>query len=203
MVGLLGKMRKQMNGAVADSMSYYGSRYGLNYGVSIPTLRDIAREEGQNHELARYLFRQQVRELQLAALHIAEPKAITLEESQFWAAGICNSELAEEAAFALLRHCDNVREIFNSWSHSQNEFTAYAAMMAVTQHPCAEIIDSTPEILHRFPTSRPIWRGIVTLLDAAWQKAEFRTSIKQAVERIREQEHNQWIIEEMQWRMVE
>ena len=68
MISLLGKMRKQMNGAVADSMFYYGNDYGLNYGVSLPTIRSIAKEEAQNHDFALYLLRQQVRELKLAAL---------------------------------------------------------------------------------------------------------------------------------------
>ena len=48
-------MRKQMNGAVADAMFYYGTRYGLNYGVSLPTVREMAAEAGKDHELALYL----------------------------------------------------------------------------------------------------------------------------------------------------
>ena len=68
MIKLLGAMRKQMNGAVADAMFYYGNNYGLNYGVSLPTVRQIAREQSADHELALYLYKQQVRELRLAAL---------------------------------------------------------------------------------------------------------------------------------------
>ena len=44
MISLLGAMRKQMNGAVADAMYYYGANYGLNYGVSLPTVRQIAKD---------------------------------------------------------------------------------------------------------------------------------------------------------------
>ena len=42
MIALLGKVRKQMNGAVSESMATHGQQYGLNYGVSIATLREIA-----------------------------------------------------------------------------------------------------------------------------------------------------------------
>ena len=80
MIALLGAMRKQMNGAVADAMYYYGERYGLNYGVSLPTIRSIAKEYGKQHDLALYLYKQQVRELRLAALHIASAEEITTEE---------------------------------------------------------------------------------------------------------------------------
>jgi hypothetical protein len=102
MISLLGKMRKQMNGAVADSMFYYGKHYGLNYGVSLPTVRSIAGEEATDHDFALYLLRQQVRELNLAAMHIAEPENISLENAAIWEEALINSELAEECAFALL-----------------------------------------------------------------------------------------------------
>ena len=58
MVALLRELRRERNGAVADSMRYYGTPYGLNYGVSLPTLRRIARAEAPDHGFARYLYRQ-------------------------------------------------------------------------------------------------------------------------------------------------
>ena len=99
MVALLRELRRERNGAVADAMRYYGAPYGLNYGVSLPTLRRIARAEAPDHAFARYLYRQDVRELRLAALHIARPESLTPDEFPAWAAGIVNSEVAEEAAF--------------------------------------------------------------------------------------------------------
>ena len=96
MVALLSRMRKEMNGAVADAMFCYGKPYGLNYGVSLPTIRMIAHEIEPNNDLAQYLFKQQVRELQLAAMHIAQGDQLTLEEIETWGDGIVNSEIAEE-----------------------------------------------------------------------------------------------------------
>ena len=102
MVALLGERRRERNGAVADAMRCYGAPYGLNYGVSLPTLRKLARAETPDHDFARYLYLQEVRELRLAALHIARPESLTPDEFPAWAAGIVNSEVAEEAAFAFL-----------------------------------------------------------------------------------------------------
>ena len=85
MLALLRELRRERNGAVADSMRYYGTPYGLNYGVSLPTLRRIARAEAPDHGFARYLYRQDVRELRLAALHIACPACLTPEEFAAWA----------------------------------------------------------------------------------------------------------------------
>ena len=42
MAALLGELRREMNGAVVESMQRGEGGYGLNYGVSIPTIRAIA-----------------------------------------------------------------------------------------------------------------------------------------------------------------
>ena len=61
MAALLGAFRRERNGAVADSMRFYGAPCGLNYGVSLPTLRTLARAEAADHDFAKYLWRQDVR----------------------------------------------------------------------------------------------------------------------------------------------
>ena len=96
MISLLGRLRKQMNGAVSESMQRDGQKYGLNYGVSIATVREIVAGEECDYDFAKYLFKQQVRELRLAACHLAEPSKVDTHEFPFWARGIVNSELAEE-----------------------------------------------------------------------------------------------------------
>ena len=133
MVALLRELRRERNGAVADSMRYYGTPYGLNYGVSLPTLRRIARAEAPDHGFARYLYRQDVRELRLAALHIACPACFTPEEFPAWAAGIVNSEIAEEAAFALLSRAEAFPALFSAWIASPDALLQYAALLAAAR----------------------------------------------------------------------
>ena len=135
MVALLRELRRERNGAVADSMRYYGTPYGLNYGVSLPTLRRIARAEAPDHGFARYLYRQDVRELRLAALHIACPACLTPEEFPAWAAGIVNSEIAEEAAFALLSRAEAFPVLFSAWIASPDALLQYAALLAAARSP--------------------------------------------------------------------
>ena len=56
MIALLGRVRKEMNGAVSESMAQHGQNYGLNYGVSIATLREIAANETKDYAFAKYLY---------------------------------------------------------------------------------------------------------------------------------------------------
>lgn len=204
MISLLGRMRKQMNGAVADAMYYYGQNYGLNYGVSLPTIREIASIEGKDHSLAQYLYKQQVRELRLAALHIADPAQFSCEEASTWAEGVINSEVAEEMAFAVLSLSPHLAAIFNTWSSSDNEMLAYAALMAVARRQQTidvEIITSIKDIVRRHSSSRIIAQGVVVLLSAAAQNAELTTAIKESLTALGEGSAADYIREEMEWRL--
>lgn len=102
MAALLGRFRRERNGVVADTMQYRGKAYGLNYGVSLPTIRAVARAERPDSDFARFLYRQDVRELKLATFWIADPVQVTSVEFSDWGEGIANSEMAEECAFALM-----------------------------------------------------------------------------------------------------
>ena len=205
MISLLGLMRKQMNGAVADSMYYYGARYGLNYGVSLPTIRQIATTEERNHALAQYLYKQQVRELRLAALHIAEPKLMTINEADFWAEGVINSEVAEEMAFALLRYADALPAIFTEWISSDNEFLAYAALRSAAATAFGRevaVVAQTIEAIDRFHTSRIIAQAAVAVLAAAYEhNPEARLAVEQAINDLDDTISASYVKEEMAWRM--
>lgn len=150
MVALLGELRRERNGAVADAMCLCGKPYGLNYGVSLPTLRRIARAETPDHDFARYLYVQDVRELRLAALYIAQPERVTADEADFWAAGIINSEVAEEASFALLSRVGVLPALFRSWI-TASPLLQYAALLAAARSPQASLawVDAALEAVHR------------------------------------------------------
>lgn len=149
MAYLLGELRREMHGAVVETMRYYGSNYGLNYGVSLHTIRKIAKCEGVDHKLATLLYRQDVRELRLSALWIADAQRVESEQD-FWVGGVVNSEIAEEAAFALFNRCSWVAELF-----SEGELVSYSAALALASR--CESSDWRDEII-------PCWGGVVESL---------------------------------------
>lgn len=134
MVALLGAVRKEMNGAVLDTMRYYGADYGLNYGVAIHTLREIAGRMTREDGFARYLYLQQVRELRIIALWLAEPERLAPSDFDFWGGGIINSEVAEQAAHALFSRSGCVEELLDRWC-GKDALLAYSALMAASRAP--------------------------------------------------------------------
>lgn len=104
MIALMRRLRIEMNGAVTDAMREYGGGqqgYGLNYGVSLPTIRDVAAEYAPDHDLAQSLWQQDVREMKLAALFVEDAAAVTAEQMERWAADWRVPELAEQCAMQL------------------------------------------------------------------------------------------------------
>ena len=200
MIALLGSLRREMNGAVADSMSYYGTRYGLNYGVSLPTIRAIAAKEERDNTLALYLYKQDVRELRLAALHLAQPESFDVDATT-WMEGITTSEIAEEMAYALLRHVESLPMLFDNWSRSGKELPTYAVLMAAARK---SIIQTTlyalSDIICQYPESRLIAQGMVALLSAAMitKSAE---EIKEILKSLPQCKASEYINDEMAWRM--
>ena len=181
MLALLGELRRDRNGMAADAMCSYGGQYGVNYGVAAHTVRDRAKMEGTDHAFAEYLYRQDVRELRISALWIADAEQVTPADFHFWASGIINSEVAEQAAMALLSRIERIDDLIESWSQSDNILLGYAAMLAAARN--AERDDE-----------------IVVLLSAiAERNAE---SVIRFAETLPQNSTAQFIREEIEWRVA-
>lgn len=166
MVALLGELRREMNGAVVDSMREKGIEYALSYGVSIPTIRVLARQYAPDDELARLLYQQQVRELQLAALSIASPESVTREELPFWAKAVTTVEMAENVATVLIARTKVAEVAVREWLVADNALLRYAAMLIGGR--CNELkISDISDTLTKALSDIPIGLEVVTAHGAA------------------------------------
>lgn len=205
MIALLGRVRKQMNGAVSESMASHGQNYGLNYGVSIATLREIAATETKDYAFAKYLYQQQVRELKLLATHLAEPERLDTHEFPFWSRGIANAELAEELAFALLSKIYDINSLMGVWSTESNEMVAYAALMAAARNErtTTEVAFIAVEnAVKANPESCYIAEAVVALLVyVASRDKSVKVGIPHLLERLNDSPTKRHILEEIEWRL--
>lgn len=166
MVALLGELRREMNGAVVDSMREKGIEYALSYGVSIPTIRALARQYAPDDELARLLYQQQVRELQLAALSIASPENVTEEELPFWAKAVTTVEMAENVATVLISRTSVAEIAVREWLTVENGLLRYAAMLIGGR--CNELnINDISSLLSKALDDVPVGLEVVTAHGAA------------------------------------
>lgn len=98
---IISKIKPLQNGEVADSMLKRGVAYKVNYGVSIPLLRQLAGGYAKNHLLAMKLWNKQWRETMILATLLEEPDEVTENQIDFWVKNFPSIEIAEQAAMNL------------------------------------------------------------------------------------------------------
>ncbi len=102
--------RQMMDGSVAQSMRNKGLDYHLNWGATIPRLRQKADEtaaampSSQHYPLAIALWKEDVRECKILATMLMPPTEILPEVVDIWMEQTPTLEIAEQAAFNLYQH---------------------------------------------------------------------------------------------------
>lgn len=209
MTQLLGAFRRERNGLVADTMHYEGARYGLNYGVSLPTVRQIVRGMERDHDFARFLYGQDVRCLKLAAIHLADAEQLAdPTEVEFWLAGIRNSELAEEAAFALVSRYTGFATLYEERVSTAEPMHLYLLLMAAARHaaPAVEWLESSYAAVVRYaehPLHRLLTAALITLWAAIGVSSdEARNQTAELLARLESSVWNDHLREEIAWRIA-
>ena len=96
--------RLMMDGSVAQSMRDKGVDYRLNWGVTLPRLREKADEIGKNYDLAIALWKENVRECKILATMIMPPDVILPEVVDIWMEQTETVEIAEQASMNLYQY---------------------------------------------------------------------------------------------------
>ena len=164
MIGLLRRLKVEMNGAVVDAMRSRGLDYPLSYGVSVPTIREIAKAYAPAHAFALFLFRQQVRELKLAAAFIDDPSEVTAAQMREWADGLTNTELVEQVVSALFRHAPDAPDM-EPMKRYAGLLTAASAIRAEKNRAWADrFFEQADRIARRGDLESFVGRGLVMLM---------------------------------------
>jgi hypothetical protein len=114
--------RQMMDGAVAQSMRDKGLNYHLNWGATLPRLREKADEIGPNYDLAIALWKENVRECKILATMTMPADQILPEVVDIWMEQITSQEIAEQAAFNLWQHLPFAPEKAYQWMASEKEY---------------------------------------------------------------------------------
>ena len=107
--------RQMMDGVISKSMRDKGTDYKLNWGATIPRLREKADEIGKNYDLAIALFKEDVRECKILATMIMPPDEVLPEVIDIWMEQTTSQEIAEQAAFNLYQYLPYAPEKAYTW----------------------------------------------------------------------------------------
>lgn len=111
---------QMMDGATAQSMRQKGLDYKLNWGATLPRLKEMAAELKGDESLSLYdlaiaLWKENVRECKILATMLMPPEEILPEVVDIWMEQTTTVELAEQAAFNLYQHLPFAAEKAYLW----------------------------------------------------------------------------------------
>ena len=113
--------RLMMDGTVAQSMREKGVDYHLNWGATLPRLREKAAEIGQNYDLAIALWKENIRECKILATMVMPANEILPEVVDIWMEQTETVEVAEQAAMNLYQHLPYAPMKAYQWIASDRE----------------------------------------------------------------------------------
>ena len=129
---VLRKLKALSNPKAVAGMARFGIKTVNAYGLSLPTLRAMAKQTGRDHELALQLWPSGIHEVRILASMIDDPKKVTEEQLESWVKDFdswdicdnCCGNLFDKTKFAYRKAID--------WSRRPDEFVKRAgfALMA-------------------------------------------------------------------------
>jgi hypothetical protein len=125
--------RQIMDGAIAASMRSKGIDYKLNWGASLPRLKEKAEELGMNYELAIALWKENVRECKILATMIMPADEVLPDVIDIWMEQTPTQEIAEQAAFNLYQYLPYAPVKAYTWMASQNPLYQLCGFHIITR----------------------------------------------------------------------
>lgn len=117
------------------------ARYGINpentLGVTIPTLRAIARRTGKDHRLAAHLWNSGIHEARILAGFIDDPEKVTPAQMDRWARDFDSWDVCDQICSNLFDKTAMAYTKATEWSTHQQEFVkraGFTLMAALAVH---------------------------------------------------------------------
>jgi len=130
---ILNKLKSLSNPKAIEGMAKFGITPKKAYGVSIPTLRKMAKEIGKNHKLASQLWDIDTRETRILASMIDEPDLVTEEQMERWVRDFDCWEVCDQVCQNLFAHTKFAYKKAIEWSKRKEEFIKRAGFALMAQ----------------------------------------------------------------------
>jgi len=127
---VLTRLKRLANSENVAGMARFGINSKGTLGISIPTLRRLAREIGRDHELALRLWKSGFHEARILAGFVADPAKLTEALAERWVNDFDSWDVCDQVA-ALLEQVPFTRKKIRQWAASDREFVKRAAFAMI------------------------------------------------------------------------
>lgn len=133
---VIARLQAEANPANVAGMARYGISTANTLGISIYTLRKLARKIKNDHELALQLWDSGIHEARILAGFIDEPEKVTEEQLERWVRDFDSWDIVDQVSELISRTPHVIKKI-HEWSGSEVEFvkrTAFSLIAEISWH---------------------------------------------------------------------
>ena len=150
---IIAELRAQANAKNVAGMAHFGIASTNTLGISVPTLRAVAKRVGRDHALAQALWDSEIHEARILAGMVDEPAKVTKRQMDRWANdfdswdvvdGICDLFVQTPYAY----------EKAHQWSSHKKEYVKRAAFTMVAYLTYRDKAAPDADILQFLPIMR-------------------------------------------------
>ena len=152
---ILEKLKSLGNPESFQSMVRFGINVDKAFGISIPKLRLMAKEIGNNHQLAMNLWDTQYHEARILASLIDEPEKVTEEQMENWVKDFKSWDLCDQCCANLFDKTPYAYKKAHEWPTRDEEYVKRAGFSLIAylashdkQAPDKNFMDFFPVIIN-------------------------------------------------------
>lgn len=119
---ILKKLKSLSDPKAVEGMARFGINPENTFGVSIPNLRQIAKEAGRDRALAQQLWASAIHEARILAGMIDDPKMVTEEQMERWVKDFDSWDVCDQCCMNLFEKTKFVYQKAAEWSSNDKEF---------------------------------------------------------------------------------
>jgi len=119
---ILKKLKSLSDPKAVEGMARFGINPENTFGVSIPNLRQIAKETGKDRALAQQLWASGIHEARILASMVDDPKMVTEEQMERWVKDFDSWDVCDQCCMNLFEKTKFAYQKAVEWSSNDKEF---------------------------------------------------------------------------------
>jgi 3-methyladenine DNA glycosylase AlkD len=134
---VLDELQKKARPDQLEGMAKYGIKVEQRLGVSIPDIRKLAKETGQDHKLALELWKTGIADARIVAAMVDDPDKLTEEQMEGWVKDINSWDVCDQVCMNLFEKNKLAWTKIVDWSEREEEFvkrTAFSLLACLAWH---------------------------------------------------------------------
>jgi 3-methyladenine DNA glycosylase AlkD len=150
---ILSELRSHANPKNVEGMARYGIASTNTLGISIPTLRAIAKRSGRDHALAERLWQSGIHEARILAGMVDDPGKVTKRQMDRWAKDFDSWDVVDGVCDLFVK-TPHAYEKAHAWSSHKKEYVKRAAFTMIAYLTYRDKAARDADILQFLPVIR-------------------------------------------------